>query len=332
MYAFVAILLVGLGVEFEKPEWGNMFIKQWNNFSRLSAGVNVNNEMGAVFFRESSVLLNGKSPNGFLEEKYREHVLSKYLLTANIQALAYKKNEDTTEVNQKSHVDELPPPAPLQEAVGTEYSSNDDHQVFKDYYVSLYCTHSSESYTPDSKAARVDGHGLINEVASHLSEQLKSKGLESVFNDTVHDYPDYNKSYTNSRETVNKILAENKGKLLALFDIHRDNIPGLARGETVTIDNKQAAPILIIVGTDARKNHPDWQINNSFAKRLKERGDVLYPGLIKAVRTKEGTYNQECFDHSLLLEFGGDMNTLAECEYAAELFADILLEVLKEEV
>ncbi|MDR1615626.1 MAG: stage II sporulation protein P, partial [Syntrophomonadaceae bacterium] len=304
MYAFMAILLVGLGFEFEKPEWGNMFIKQWHNFSRSLAGINVNNEMGAVFFRESSVLLNGKSRGGFWEKQYREHALSEYLLTANIQALAYKETEAPVSINQENNVNavnERPPAKAVQEADNTERQGN-YHQVFKDYYVSLYCTHSSESYTPDSQTARVDGHGLINEVAEHLSEQLKSKGLQSVFDDTVHDYPDYNKSYTNSRETVNKILAGNKGRLVALFDIHRDSIPGLTRGENITIDNKKVAPILIIVGTDARKSHPDWQINNSFAKRLKEQGDLLYPGLIKAVRTKEGTYNQEYFDHSLLLE------------------------------
>jgi stage II sporulation protein P len=53
--------------------------------------------------------------------------------------------------------------------------------------------------------------------------------------------------------------------------------------------------------------------------------------LIKGVRTKSGTYNQEFFDHSLLLEVGSDYNSFAEAKYAGELFAQILLEVLEEE-
>ena len=54
-------------------------------------------------------------------------------------------------------------------------------------------------------------------------------------------------------------------------------------------------------------------------------------GLIK-VRTKAGTYNQEYHHHALLLEFGTDQNKLEEVLYAGELFSDILVEVLKEEV
>jgi stage II sporulation protein P len=119
---------------------------------------------------------------------------------------------------------------------------------------------------------------------------------------------------------------------LAVFDIHRDNIPGLKEAERAKINNKNAAPILIIVGTDARKKHPNWQKNFDFAQKLKNQGDKMYPGLIKGVRTLEGTYNQEYFDHALLLEFGSDINRVEECYYSGELFADVVLEVLKEEI
>lgn len=58
----------------------------------------------------------------------------------------------------------------------------------------------------------------------------------------------------------------------------------------------------------------------------------MYPGLIKGVRTKAGTYNQEFHPRALLLEFGSDYNTLEEASYAARLFNQVLIEVLKEDI
>ena len=82
------------------------------------------------------------------------------------------------------------------------------------------------------------GKGLVNEVARSISESLSKRGLQAEFDDRIHDFPDYNKSYTNSRNGT-KILQSNN-KLLALFDIHRDSIPGLEKAETVEIDGKKA--------------------------------------------------------------------------------------------
>ncbi|MBP8820208.1 MAG: stage II sporulation protein P, partial [Syntrophomonadaceae bacterium] len=63
-----------------------------------------------------------------------------------------------------------------------------------------------------------------------------------------------------------------------------------------------------------------------------QQGEKMYPGLIKGIRTRPGTFNQEFFDHSLLLEVGSDYNSCAEAKYAGELFTQILLEVLEEEI
>ncbi|MFA7149179.1 MAG: stage II sporulation protein P, partial [Syntrophomonadaceae bacterium] len=205
------------------------------------------------------------------------------------------------------------------------------YQALEDYQVVVYCTHSAETYIPDSGKARCDGErGLINNVAGVISTQLQSAGMKADFIDSIHDYPDYDKSYTNSRETVKKIL-DSKEKLLALFDVHRDSIPGKESADTINVRGKKAARILIIVGTDERKEHPHWKSNLAFAESLYQQGEQMYPGLIKGVRTKSGTYNQEFFDHSLLLEVGSDYNSFAEAKYAGELFAQILLEVLEEE-
>ena len=205
------------------------------------------------------------------------------------------------------------------------------YQSLKKYKVVLYCTHNGETYIPDSGKARNDGErGLVNKVAAGMTGRLESAGMQADFINRIHDYPDYDKSYTNSRETVKKVIATEKS-MLALFDIHRDSIPGKKSAETINIKGQSSARILIIVGTDERKEHPHWKKNMAFAEKLYQQGEKMYPGLIKGVRTKSGTYNQEFFDHALLLEVGSDYNSFAEASYAGELFIDILLEVLEEE-
>jgi stage II sporulation protein P len=201
--------------------------------------------------------------------------------------------------------------------------------LFKKSQVFLYCTHSGESYIPDSGQARLDGkRGLINQVAEAMEESLDDKGLPTQFIDAIHDFP-YDTSYTKSRTTVSKIVKANKN-ILAIFDIHRDSIPGQGKAATVKIKGKSCAPILIVVGTNERKPHPNWQQNRKFAEQLYQQGEAMYPGLIKGVITKAGTYNQEYHPRALLLEFGSDSNSLAQVNQSARFFSDILVEVLKE--
>ena len=207
-----------------------------------------------------------------------------------------------------------------------------DKSLFRDKKIFIYCTHSAESYIPGTGKARLDGkRGLINAVAENLQKNISAQGLPVEFIDKIHDYPDYDQSYANSRSTVKQILQSNDN-VLALFDVHRDSIPGTTKAATLTVDGRKSARILIIVGTNERKPHPDWKKNLAFAEALYEQGEKMYPGLIKGVTTKAGTYNQEFHPHALLLEFGSDYNTLEEAKYAAQLFSDVLIQVLKEEM
>lgn len=163
-----------------------------------------------------------------------------------------------------------------------------------------------------------------------MSDQLKKKGLKAEHIDTIHDWPDYNQSYTNSRNTVKKLV--NNEEIMALFDVHRDSIPGSTKAATIKINGRKSALILIVVGTDERKDHPHWKENLAFAQKIYQQGQLMYPGLIKGVRTKAGTYNQEYHPHALLLELGSDYNSLEEAKYAGELFTEVLLQVLEKEV
>lgn len=320
---FLIVIIAGVGIDFGGIKMARPEQLDHYSFRLPLPTVSISSKMAVNLLAYNSVALAGQNqPSKLLPDKGGMELPQK-LMAANLNIPA-SRGEPVSVQNQKME-------PPLAEHEKKSYEGK-YYDALKDYKVVLYCTHSSESYIPDSGVARRDGkRGLINSVAASIADRLKAGGIQAEFIDRIHDYPDFNKSYTASRDTVKNVVNAEE-KLVALFDIHRDHIPDVDTAETININGKMAARILIIVGTDERKEHPRWKENLDFAERLYRQGEKMYPGLIKGVRTRPGTYNQEFFNHALLLEFGTDYNSLAEAEHAGELFAGILLEVLEEEI
>jgi stage II sporulation protein P len=208
-------------------------------------------------------------------------------------------------------------------SAASEKSSDNDKPL-----VLIYNTHNSETYAPTDGVEKVEGkNGGIEKVAAYLEKVLLEKyGVKSVRSTTIHDYPDWERSYINSAETVKKLLKENPSVQIVL-DIHRD--AGLPeKGVITTATGANMAKVLIVVGSDNRLDHPNWQQNWQFAKMMGYKMDKLYPGLLKAVRVQTGRYNQHLHHRSLILEMGCSQNTLEEALLSAEAMADVINEVL----
>lgn len=328
---FLLISILGLTVDLNRMYTEGVKMLSLERILVPFSGIQINERQAELFFQENNVLLAGieNTPGKILEDEYNASTVSENLIGSHIQALAFTdRSDEATAVDPEE--DSAPAVVSEEETNQGENLDSETLARFKKSQVFLYCTHSAESYTPNSGQARLDGQrGLINQVAATIEQTLNTKGLPAQFVDTIHDYPDYNKSYTNSRVTVSKIVSANKN-IMGLFDIHRDSIPGEGKASTITIKGKRSARILIVVGTNERKPHPNWQQNRAFAEQLYQQGEKMYPGLIKGVITKAGTYNQEFHSRALLLEFGSDQNTLEDVTNAAQLFSDVLIEVLKE--
>lgn len=330
MQLFAIIIVLGLSVDLHSSllqKAGE--IKIHPLLLRLSA-MPVAQDSAVSMVRENNIMMGGSPDYPKPWGVYLSRQFPRDLMAFNLQALSNEEDDAIGEIDEPMEDLSLPP---LDELDSSQVNTASTYfKLFKGRVVTLYCTHSGESYVPDSGKTRVEGPGLVTRVAAHLGATLQQKGIEANFVNTIHDQPDFNKSYTNSRKTVARVVANEKSSLLALFDIHRDSIPGATEGTKVNIKGRNAAPILIIVGTDERKAHPHWKQNLQFAQKLHQQAAKDYPGLVKGVRTKSGTYNQEYFKGALLLEFGTDYNSLEECFYSSELFADVLLKVLKEEI
>lgn len=196
--------------------------------------------------------------------------------------------------------------------------------------LAIYCTHNAETYVPDEHVSRLEGKaGLICEVAAHMADYLTQKGCKAAYDNTIHDAPDYNLAYACSRETVERLLEETP-EAAVMIDVHRDAFPTDKSPETVMIDGRKAARILIVIGSDQRRPNPRWQENQRFADQIADKANQRYPGLVRGVRVKAGTYNQELHIPSMLVEIGNQYNSFQEATYSAELFDNILLEAIRE--
>ena len=192
--------------------------------------------------------------------------------------------------------------------------------------VILYHTHNAETYLPTAGVSKVTGkNGGVVLVGEKLKSRLENNyGIRTLHNQTIHDYPDWSRSYHNSLNTINSLLKGNTD-VQAVFDIHRDAGYTKKEATTVMINGKAAAKIMIVIGA----NHEHWQENFAFAQRLEECADKYYPGLLKDLRVVQTSrYNQQAHPHSLILEIGSDLNTQEEADYAIECFARVIAEVL----
>lgn len=194
--------------------------------------------------------------------------------------------------------------------------------------VLLYHTHNAETYLPSAGVSKVSGqNGGVVQAAQVFQQALQQNyGIRTIHNTTLHDYPNWNKSYQNSLSSVQQLLKVNP-EVQAVFDIHRDAGFTSKAPTTATINGKKAARIMLVIGA----NHDNWKENLAFAQALEEACDRLYPGLLRdKMHIKEtGRYNQQVHPHAVLLEIGSDLNTQEEADYAMECFAQVVYEVLR---
>ncbi len=195
--------------------------------------------------------------------------------------------------------------------------------------VILYHTHNAETYLPDAGVSKVEGrNGGVVQTAKVFQETLQKKyGVRTAHSTTIHDYPDWSRSYQNSLNTAKQLL-QAYPDAKAIFDVHRDAGFTSKKTTTVTVHGKSAAKIMMVIGC----NHDNWQKNLAFARLLEAKCNELYPGLLREnIRIKETSrYNQQVDDHAVLLEIGSDLNTQAEADYSMECFAHVVYEVLNE--
>lgn len=210
--------------------------------------------------------------------------------------------------------------------------------------VLIFHTHTTESYemldygwyTTDYITRSNSPDRNMVRVGTAICAELRDMGIGVVHDTEIHDAK-YTGAYDRSRESIEKIMAENPS-IQVVIDVHRDAIKqsdGTRIKPTAEINGKKAAQIMIITGCEDGKvsEFPRWEENLTFALQLQKCAETKYPGLMRPVLFSARKYNMNVTPCSVLLEMGSDSNTLEEAEYAGHLIGkalgDLILQYTK---
>ena len=193
-------------------------------------------------------------------------------------------------------------------------------------------THGTESYTPSPGESYIEsgdyrtldeGYNMIS-IGDRVAARLEKAGIGVIHHRELHDYPSYNGSYANARQSMETILEDNPGILLVL-DLHRD-AAATDQGQmdtSATINGQESAQLMLVVGTDAGGlDHPNWQENLSLALKLQIQLEKMYPGLCRPLNLCAERFNGDESPGALLIEVGAAGNTRPEALLAADALAD----------
>ena len=195
-------------------------------------------------------------------------------------------------------------------------------------------THTTESYTQSgadryeaSSAYRTldENHNMIA-IGDALAEYLAGKGITAIHDRTFHDYPSYSGSYTNARDTIEAYLQEYPSIRLVL-DLHRDaSGDGSNQLRThATVDGADAAQLMLVVGTNATRKHPNWQENLALALKFQVVLEDLAPGITRPMVLRSERFNQDLLPGTLLVEVGAAGNTRAEALAAVGVLGEAIV-------
>lgn len=226
----------------------------------------------------------------------------------------------------------------LQRPLGFDYEDNGKVQVL------IVHTHTSESYLTYDAGYYHEGfyprsddpERNMTRVGKAIEEGLKAHGIGVVHATEVHDSPKYDGAYYRSWDTIEKYI-EKYPDIKVVLDIHRDSISYGDEGgkvkPTFTYNGKKAAQIMIMAGYDGDGYYdfPFWKDNLTFALKLQDTAESLYPGMTRPLYFGDFVYNMNINNGSLLIEVGTDANTLEEAVYTGELLANVLAKVLQSE-
>lgn len=196
-------------------------------------------------------------------------------------------------------------------------------------------THATESYTKNGETYEesasyrtLDENYNMISIGDRLEALLEAGGIQVLHDRTLHDYPSYNGSYANARQTIASYLLEYPSIRLVL-DLHRDAAEdgnGNQIATTAPIDGVDAAQILMVVGTDAGGlEHPNWQENLALVAKLQVQLEKRAPGICRPINLTNQRYNQDMSDGALLIEVGAAGNTRAQALTAVEYLAEGIL-------
>ncbi len=208
--------------------------------------------------------------------------------------------------------------------------------------VLIFHTHTSESYMSKDLGffyesfypRSLDSSKNVTRVGQAIADKLSEKGIGVIHDETYHDNPTYNGSYSRSAETIKDNLNKHPS-IQVVIDIHRDSLGTNESGKikpTFKYGDKKAAQLMIISGCDpdGSLGFPNWRKNLKLALRLQKYCESMFPGITRPLNFAKVKYNEHLTPGSLLIEIGSDANTLEEAVYTGSMLGESLAKMLND--
>lgn len=203
----------------------------------------------------------------------------------------------------------------------------------KDPIIYIYNTHHKEEYAYN-KNQPYNIVPTVTTTSYMLSETLKKYEINSIVEEaSVTNVLKKNKWKYAASYKVTKIFLNNAKKeypsLTYFIDVHRDSVKRSVT--TTTINGKNYAKILFLLGLENK----DYEKNAKMIEYLDTKIKKQYPSLSRGIYKKKGkgvngVYNQDFSPNCILIEFGGNKNTIEEVYNSVLVVADAIASYVKE--
>lgn len=185
----------------------------------------------------------------------------------------------------------------------------------KEPIVYIYNTHQKEEYTVE-KNEPYNITPTVLTTSYMLEEQLLKHGIKSVVEESsVSEALNKNKwKYASSYKVTKTFLEKAKEKYPSLkfyIDVHRDSVK--YNITTKTINDKKYARVMFLIGLENKNYEENLKVTEAINNEVEKK----YPGLSRGIYKKKGkgvngVYNQDFSSNCILIEFGGNKNTIDE--------------------
>ena len=200
----------------------------------------------------------------------------------------------------------------------------------------IYHTHSQEAFA-DSRPG--EWQDTVVGLGENLKNNLETRYGISVLHltdtfDVIDGVTDRSAAYTYAEQRVREVLEEYPS-IKVVIDLHRDGVAESTRLVT-EIDGKETAQLMFLNGLcRTAANGPIEYLQNpyltenlAFSFKLQVKAAQYYPDLMRRIYLRSYQYNLHILPKSLLVECGGQTDTVEEVQNAMHLLADLLYLVL----
>lgn len=240
------------------------------------------------------------------------------LVNTNISALLYSNNKLAL---TKTYITKNTINKPLTLLNYKAVSKMPDIPLIKPV-VYIYNTHQTEAYLEEEGLVKT-----VKDAAYIFKNELEETGISVIVeNGNIEEFliannMSYNYSYEASRYYL--LDAMKNDKIDLYIDLHRDALE--RKNSTMTLGGIEYAKILFVIGTE----NATYNENLELANRINDIVNLKYPGLSRGVLLKNGVnangvYNQDLSGNVLLLEIGGNNNTITEVTNTIAIMAEII--------